>query len=93
MGSTQHVNVVSIIEVRHGRESKSKAATHQHVIRIIRNGPPVSKVDHTGFYLIYKFFTQTFVIGLGGVAFLNIAHVKPTRRAHVNPWLGPGSKI
>jgi hypothetical protein len=38
----------------------------------------VSKVDHTGFYLIYESFTQASVIGLGDVTFLDIAHEKPS---------------
>jgi hypothetical protein len=46
----------------------------------MQNGPPVSKVDHTGFcfYLICELFKQTFVIGLGDVTSLHIAHTKPT---------------
>jgi hypothetical protein len=36
-------------------------------------------VDHTSFYVISKLFTQTFLIGHGGVTFLHVAYVKSTK--------------
>jgi hypothetical protein len=42
----------------------------------MQNGPPVSKADHTGFYLTCKLFTQTFWIGLGDATSLHVAYTK-----------------
>jgi hypothetical protein len=45
----------------------------------MQNGPHEYTVDHTGFCVISKLFTQTFLIGHGDVTFLHIAHVKSTK--------------
>ena len=45
----------------------------------MQNGPHVSKVDHTGFYVITKVFTKTFLIGRGYVTFLHITYTEPSK--------------
>jgi hypothetical protein len=39
----------------------------------------VFKVDHTGFCVFSKLFTQTFLIGRGDVTFLHVTYAKPSQ--------------
>ena len=45
----------------------------------MQNGPHVFKVDHTGFCVFRKLFTQTFLIGRGDVTFLHVTYTKPSQ--------------
>jgi hypothetical protein len=46
----------------------------------MQNGPYVSKVDHTGFCVFSKLFTQTFLIGRGDVTYLHVAYARPSQK-------------
>jgi hypothetical protein len=45
----------------------------------MQNGPHVFKVDHTGFCVFSKLFTQTFLTGRGVVTFLHVTYTKPSQ--------------
>ena len=45
----------------------------------MQNGPHVFKVDHTGFCVFSKLFTQTFLIGRGDVTFPHVTYTKPSQ--------------
>jgi hypothetical protein len=45
----------------------------------MQNGPHVFKVDHRGFCVFSKLFTQTFLIGRGDVTFLHVTYTKPSQ--------------
>jgi hypothetical protein len=45
----------------------------------MQNGPHAFKLDHTGFCVFSKLFTQTFLIGRGDVTFLHVTYTKPSQ--------------
>ena len=45
----------------------------------MQNGLHEYAVDHTGFYVISKLFTQTLLIGRGDVTFLHVTYTKPSQ--------------